>query len=58
MTKEEKRKLEIKQKKEYIRFLNTQLFKLNSQLRSLSRKQEQTQKEIKNYEKEKKQTEQ
>jgi len=50
MTKEAQRKLEIKQKKEYVRFLTTQLFKLNSQLRSLTRKREQTQKEIKNYE--------
>lgn len=58
MTKsEEKKKLEIKQKKEYIRFLNTKLFKLNSQLRFLQRKREQTEKEIKNYEKEKKLTE-
>ena len=57
MSKEEKKKLEIKQKKEYIRFVNNQLFKLNSQLRLLQRKHEQTEKEIKGYEKEKKLTE-
>ena len=51
------KQLEIKQKKEYIRFVNTQLYKLNSQLKFLTRKLELTQKEIKNYEKEKKLTE-
>jgi hypothetical protein len=54
---QEKKTLEIKQKKEYIRFVNTQLFKLSSQSKSLKRKLEQTEKEIKNYEKEKKLTE-
>ena len=58
MTKsEEKKKLEIKQKKEYIRFVNNQLFKLNSQRKFLQRKLENTEKEIKSYEKEKKLTE-
>jgi len=53
MVKEEKKKLEIKQKKEYIRFVNNQLYKLSSQQKFLQRKLDQTEKEIKNYEKEK-----
>jgi hypothetical protein len=57
MSKEEKKKLEIKQKKEYIRFLTNQLFKLKSNQRNLVRKLEQTEKEIQNLEKEKVQTE-
>ena len=57
MTKEDNKKLEIKQKKEYIRFLTNQLFKLKSNHRNLTRKLEQTEKEIQNLEKEKVQTE-
>jgi septal ring factor EnvC (AmiA/AmiB activator) len=54
---QEKKQLEIKQKREYIRLLNTKLFKLNSQIKSLKWKMEQAEKEIKNHEKEKKLTE-
>jgi hypothetical protein len=57
MSKEDNKKLEIKQKKEYIRFLTNQIFKLKSNQRNLVRKLEQTEQEIKNYEKEKVQTE-
>lgn len=58
MTKsEDNKKLEIKQKKEYIRFLTNQLFKLKSNQRHLARKLAQTEQEIKNLEKEKQQTE-
>ena len=56
-SKEDNKKLEIKQKKEYIRFLTNQLFKLKSNQRNLVRKIEQTEKVIKNYEQEKVQTE-
>ena len=48
--KKDNKKLEIKQKKEYIRFLTNQIFKLKSNHRNLTRKLKQTEKEIKNYE--------
>ena len=49
--------LEIKRKKEYIRFLDSKLYKLKSNHKFLNRKLEQTIKEIKDYEKEKTKTE-
>ena len=51
--KSENLQLEIKRKKEYIRFLDSQLYKLKSNQKFLNRKLEQTIKEIKDYEKEK-----
>ena len=55
--KSENLQLEIKRKKEYIRFLDSQLYKLKSNQKYLNRKLEQTIKEIKDYEKEKTKTE-
>jgi len=55
--KSENLQLEIKRKKEYIRFLDSQLYKLKSNQKFLNRKLEQTIKEIKDYEKEKTKTE-
>jgi len=51
--KSENLQLEIKRKKEYIRFLDSQLYKLKSNQKFLNRKLQQTIKEIKDYEKEK-----
>ena len=53
----EEKQLEVKRKKEYIRFLDSQLYKLKSNQRFLNKKLEQTEKEIKDYEKEKNNTE-
>jgi hypothetical protein len=55
--KSEEKQLEVKRKKEYIRFLDSKLYKLKSNQRFLNKKLEQAEKEIKDYEKEKTKTE-
>jgi hypothetical protein len=48
---------EIIRKKEYVRFLNTQIYKLTSQHRYLTKQLTRLEKQLKDYQKEKDQTE-
>jgi predicted transcriptional regulator len=44
---------EINRKKEYVRFLNTQIYKLTSQQKYLAKQLDRLEKQLKDYEKEK-----
>jgi len=48
---------EITRKKEYVRFLTNQIYKLSSQKKILDRQLEKVKKQLKDYEKEKKKNE-
>jgi len=48
---------EINRKKEYVRFLNTQIYKLTSQRKFLAKQLEKLEAQLKDYQKEKTKTE-